>query len=395
MSVNENEPYRVMVVDDSLVIRGIINRMVQSDPMIKVVKSVSNGEMAVNEVKADKSIEIVILDIEMPVKDGITALPEIVQANQNIQVIMSSTLTEHNAEISMRALSLGACDYVTKPTSTTTLNSDKVYQSELIEKIKTFGARARKRRLTATAAPAQPISTVKKDGKSNIDKLADIKHEKLVGNEQASGEGRSLYDGEFKTVKPNFKIVPEILAIGSSTGGPPALFKIFEQIGTSIRQPIVLTQHMPATFTKILAEHIAKISGKEAMEGQDGMLIEAGKVYVAPGGYHMVVEKKEGNHKILRINSDPPENFCRPAVDPMFRSVAKAYGPKALALVLTGMGCDGAKGAKVIYDAGGNVVAQDEATSVVWGMPGATAHMGVCCSVLPLNDIVAYLKSVM
>ena len=394
MSVNENEPYRVMVVDDSLVIRGIINRMVQSDPMIKVVKSVSNGEMAVNEVKADKNIEIVILDIEMPVKDGITALPEIVQANRNVQVIMSSTLTEHNAEISMRALSLGACDYVTKPTSTTTLNSDKAYQTELIEKIKTFGARARKNRLAATAE-APKVLKPKKEGPSNIDKLSDIKHEKLVGNDQSSGEGRSLYDGEFKTVKPNFKILPEILAIGSSTGGPPALFKIFEQIGTSIRQPILLTQHMPATFTKILAEHIAKISGKEAMEGQDGMLIEPGKVYVAPGGYHMVVEKKEGNHKILRINSDPPENFCRPAVDPMFRSVAKAYGPKALALVLTGMGCDGAKGAKVIYDAGGNVVAQDEATSVVWGMPGATAHMGVCCSVLPLNDIVAYLKSVM
>ena len=394
MSVNENEPYRVMVVDDSLVIRGIINRMVQSDPMIKVVKSVSNGEMAVNEVKADKNIEIVILDIEMPVKDGITALPEIVQANRNIQVIMSSTLTEHNAEISMRALSLGACDYVTKPTSTTTLNSDKAYQTELIEKIKTFGARARKNRLVATTE-APKVLKPKKEGPSNIDKLSDIKHEKLVGNDQSSGEGRSLYDGEFKTVKPNFKIVPEILAIGSSTGGPPALFKIFEQIGTSIKQPILLTQHMPATFTKILAEHIAKTSGKEAMEGQDGMLIEPGKVYVAPGGYHMVVEKKEGNHKILRINSDPPENFCRPAVDPMFRSVAKAYGPKALALVLTGMGCDGAKGAKVIYDAGGNVVAQDEATSVVWGMPGATAHMGVCCSVLPLNDIVAYLKSVM
>ena len=394
MSVNENEPYRVMVVDDSLVIRGIINRMVQSDPMIKVVKSVSNGEMAVNEVKADKNIEIVILDIEMPVKDGITALPEIIQANRNVQVIMSSTLTEHNAEISMRALSLGACDYVTKPTSTTTLNSDKMYQAELIEKIKTFGARARKNKRIADERPVSP--SVKKENKSsNIAKLADIKHEKLVGNGQPVGEGRSLYDGEFKTVKPNFKILPEILAIGSSTGGPPALFKIFEQIGTSIRQPIVLTQHMPATFTKILAEHIGKVSGKQTMEGQDGMLIEPGKVYVAPGGYHMVVEKKEGNHKILRINSDPPENFCRPAVDPMFRSVAKAYGPKALALVLTGMGCDGAKGAKVIYEAGGNVVAQDEATSVVWGMPGATAHMGVCCSVLPLNDIVAYLKSVM
>lgn len=396
----EKEPYRVMVVDDSLVIRGIINRMIQSDPMIRVIKSVGNGLLAVSEIKKDKLIEVVILDIEMPIMDGLTALPTILESNPNVQVIMSSTLTLQNAEISMRALSLGACDYITKPNSASTLGGDTTYQKELIDKIKTFGKRARGRILKAGGVISSQTSPLSKEeclsSGTSLRTNAQVKTEEKSTKADApkvSISKKSLYDTNFTLLKPNFKVVPEIIAIGSSTGGPPALFKMFEEIKTSIKQPIVITQHMPATFTKILAEHIERISGKKTFEATDGMMVEAGKVYVAPGGYHMVLSKEKDN-VFVRINSDPPENFCRPSVDPMFRSVAKIYGPKALGLVLTGMGYDGAKGAKVIVEAGGNVIAQDEATSVVWGMPGATAQLGVCCAVLPLNEISSYIKGV-
>ncbi|MCA1940301.1 MAG: chemotaxis response regulator protein-glutamate methylesterase, partial [Caenispirillum bisanense] len=185
---------------------------------------------------------------------------------------------------------------------------------------------------------------------------------------------------------------PDVIAIGSSTGGPQALFTVLGGIKKAggITQPILITQHMPATFTTILAEHIGRLAGLPAKEAENGEVIQNGRVYIAPGDWHMLVETK-GTDKVLRLTQDPPENFCRPAVDPMFRSIAKAYGRRVLAVVLTGMGSDGARGGKVIADAGGTVIAQDEATSVVWGMPGATAQAGVCSAVLPLPDVAPYI----
>lgn len=184
---------------------------------------------------------------------------------------------------------------------------------------------------------------------------------------------------------------PEVIAIGSSTGGPQALLDVVKQLKADMRVPILITQHMPANFTKILANHLQTASGRQAGEARDGEPIAPGRIYVAPGDFHMVVEKRGGT-KVLRVNQDPPENFCRPAVDPMFRSVAAAYGDRVLSVVLTGMGADGSQGAASIVEAGGTVIAQDEETSVVWGMPGATATAGHCTAVLPLGDVPGYIN---
>jgi len=182
-----------------------------------------------------------------------------------------------------------------------------------------------------------------------------------------------------------------VIAIGSSTGGPQALFTVLARMGGAIKVPVLVTQHMPATFTTILAEHLAQASGMPAAEGRDGEAVVGGRIYVAPGDFHMTVTL-EGSNKIIRLTKEPPENFCRPAVDPMLRSVAAVYGRNALAIILTGMGRDGLRGAQALTAAGGSVIAQDEATSVVWGMPGAVATAGLCNAVLPLQDISSFVR---
>ncbi|EKE70520.1 CheB methylesterase domain-containing protein, partial [Oceanibaculum indicum] len=183
---------------------------------------------------------------------------------------------------------------------------------------------------------------------------------------------------------------PEAIAIGSSTGGPQALMKVLGNLRRDLPQPIFITQHMPATFTPILAEHLSRASGWDCREGKDGEVVTPNRIYLAPGNYHMVIEV-EGGRKIIRLNQNPPENFCRPSVDPMLRSLAKAYGSRLLVLMLTGMGKDGQAGSEVAVQAGGTVAAQDEETSVVWGMPGAVATAGLCSAVLPLDRMSAYL----
>jgi two-component system chemotaxis response regulator CheB len=184
---------------------------------------------------------------------------------------------------------------------------------------------------------------------------------------------------------------PDIIAIGSSTGGPQALFSVLGNLGGLVSQPILITQHMPATFTSLLAEHIARTSNIPCSEATDGESILPGHIYLAPGDYHMIAEKGARNN-VLRLTQDEQENYCRPAVDPMLRSLASLYGPRLLVVILTGMGSDGCKGAKVVVASGGSVIAQDEETSVVWGMPGAVATAGVCSAVLPISEIAPYLR---
>jgi two-component system chemotaxis response regulator CheB len=181
-----------------------------------------------------------------------------------------------------------------------------------------------------------------------------------------------------------------VLCIGSSTGGPQALFKVLGALPKTLRMPILLTQHMPATFTSILADHITRSTGWECVEATDGMPVQSGRVHLAPGDYHMLAERA-GTGTVLRLKKDPPENFCRPAVDPMLRSVIATWGGQALAVILTGMGHDGQKGSQALVEAGGTVIAQDEASSVVWGMPGAVARAGLCTAVLPLDQIAPWI----
>ena len=340
-----------MVVDDSAVIRGFITRLLESDPDYRVVATAANGELAVKAV-ARHDVDVVVLDIEMPVMDGLTALPLILKANPKVKVLMASTLTRRNATISIRALSAGAADYVPKPESTREAHASEDFRRELVSKIKAI-SRPRLRR-GATASGRSSAITLAAPPKISLHKPSSFK--------------------------------PEVLAIGSSTGGPQALFKVFETLKDSVRVPIFITQHMPATFTAILAEHIQRASGVECAEGRDHERVTPNRIYRAPGEYHMVIDS-DSRGPFIRINQDSPENYCCPAVDPMFRSIAKLYGVKALSVVLTGMGKDGKVGGQAIIDAGGTVIAQDEPTSVVWGMPDAAATAGICSAVLPLDQI--------
>jgi len=370
------EPFRVMVVDDSAVVRGLITRMLEGDKQISVIASVGNGQMALNALEKS-DVEVVVLDVEMPVMDGLTALPLLLKRDPDLQIIMASTLTIKNADVTLRAMESGAADYLPKPTSTKDLGGTGAgsFKDDLIAKIKAWGAVRRRKPPRAKGPGGAP--------------------ERAKISVTAPKPAQPLYAGKI-TLRPAPPIIdlPDVIAIGSSTGGPQALFAVLGTMkGGTVKQPILITQHMPATFTTILAEHISRLSGWEAAEGKDGETIRSGRVYIAPGDFHMVVENKV-TEKVIRLNKNPPENFCRPAVDPMFRSIAAAYGKKVLALILTGMGQDGLQGGKVLVDAGGTLVAQDEASSVVWGMPGAVATAGLCTAVLPLPEIAPYLLKI-
>lgn len=357
-----------MLVDDSAVIRGLISRMVTPEADMEVVASVQDGQLAVAALQKDQGIDVVILDIEMPVMDGLTALPKLIQAKRDVKVIMASTLTLENAEISMKAMKLGAIDYIPKPTSTREISGASDFRQELLAKIRAVTQRS----VVAAPAPGTPTAAPAAGG--------------------AQPARKPLYNQAvvLRQAPVTYK-KPEIIAIGSSTGGPQALFEVLRGVGDGVQQPIVVTQHMPPKFTTILAQHIQQAAGRPCAEGQDGESLMPGRIYLAPGDYHMTVETA-GTGKVIRLNQNPPENFCRPAVDPMFRSVAAAFGGRVLAVVLTGMGSDGAKGGKVIVDASGTLVAQDEASSVVWGMPGAAATAGLCSALLPLGSVAGYIN---
>jgi two-component system chemotaxis response regulator CheB len=381
-----------MVCDDSAVIRGLISRNLESDPEIQVVTTVPNGQMAINALSR-YPVEVLILDIEMPVMDGLTALPELIKAQPDLQVIMASTLTRRNADISMRALAAGAADYLAKPTTTMALNAAADFKTELALKVKVLGAARRRaaglRSPGGRRAPDMPHAPA-----------ADAHptpHHPASGTQPATARSalRAIPGGSRGPIslRPMPTEMPDIVAIGSSTGGPQALFTVLGALKPGISQPIVITQHMPATFTTILAEHIERASGIPTVEGSDGMPLLGGHAYVAPGDFHMVVEQ-QGAQRVIRLLKTPPENFCRPSVDPMLRSLTKVYGRKVFTVILTGMGQDGLKGGEGVIAAGGSLIAQDEATSVVWGMPGAVSMAGLCSAVVPLVEVAPLIRRV-
>jgi two-component system chemotaxis response regulator CheB len=292
----------------------------------------------------------------MPEMDGIAALPLLLEKKRDLVIIMASTLTRRNAEISLRALSLGATDYIPKPSGSTEVTASATFRRELIEKIRTLGLRSKRLRTPVRAATMHPVAR------------PHPPHAPL-------------------TLRAMPLTPPRVLLIGSSTGGPQALNALVARIGSLIeRAPVLITQHMPPTFTAILAEHLARVAKCPVREARDGEEINAGTIYLAPGGKHMKVARRDGI-AVIAIDDGPLVNFCKPAVDPLFASAAAVWGSKAMALVLTGMGADGLSGAKAIVAAGGHVMAQDEATSVVWGMPGQVAMAGLCSAVLPMNEI--------
>ena len=357
---------QVMVADDSAVVRGLISRMINAESDMTVAASVGNGQLAVTQL-ARTEIDVIVLDIEMPVMDGLTALPKLKEIDPNVQVIMASTLTLRNAEISMRALEAGAADYVPKPTSSREISGGQDFRRDLIEKVRNLARVAKASRSTG-ATP----------------RLATARRAHIMVPRPAPAPV-VLRDAPIQ--KPN------ALVIGSSTGGPQALLNVLKGLGPPPTIPVFVTQHMPATFTAVLADHITRSSSLTCAEAQDGEVVVPGRVYLAPGGFHMLVERK-GVQNILRLDDGAPENFCRPAVDPMLRSIAKVYGSRVLVVVLTGMGTDGLKGGRIVTAAGGALIAQDESTSVVWGMPGAVATDGLCSAVLPVSHIAPYVKKI-
>jgi two-component system chemotaxis response regulator CheB len=346
-------PIRVMVVDDSVVVRKIVTDVLSADPGIEVVGTAVNGKVALAKIEALKP-ELITMDIEMPEMNGIEAVRAIRggqggRDHSRVPIIMFSTLTERGATATLDALSAGANDYVTKPANVGSVGqSMESVREQLIPRIKALTGRPvgpGPARAAASVAPPRPAAP-------------------------RTGPGKK----------------PAVLVIGSSTGGPEALAKVLPQLPATIPVPILLVQHMPPVFTRQFAQRLDRLSPLRVVEAVDGTPLLPGTVHLAPGDHHLVVRGgARGPHTAL--NQGPPENFCRPAVDPLFRSVVAAYDGAVLAVVLTGMGSDGRNGAGEIRAAGGTVVVQDQASSVVWGMPGAISQAGFADEVLPLDRI--------
>jgi two-component system, chemotaxis family, protein-glutamate methylesterase/glutaminase len=359
-----------MVVDDSAVIRGLISRWIGSEPDMVVAASLRTGRDAVNQIERVDP-DVAVLDIEMPDLDGLSALPLLLAKKRNLIIIMASTLTRRNAEISLKALSLGASDYIPKPESTREPAAADIFHHDLIQKIRSLGAKVRRTVVPGASPPLVPDSRPGPASSSQLHAAQPPVTLRAPGTQ-----------------------APRVLLIGSSTGGPQALMTVVAELGSVIdRFPVLITQHMPPTFTTILAEHLARASHRPAHEAIDREIIKPGQIYLAPGGLHMRVAR-QGTDAMVVLDNGAAVNFCKPAVDPLFSSAVDVWQGGILALVLTGMGSDGMRGGKDIVAAGGSVIAQDEASSVVWGMPGAAAHAGICCAVLPLNQIASKLARV-
>ena len=334
------KPVRILIVDDSAVIRKVLSNLLASDPEIVVAGTAGNGNQALARIPEAKP-DLITLDIEMPGMDGLETLVEIRKLYPKLPVIMFSTLTERGATATLDALARGASDYVTKPSHGE--NSNERVREELIRKIKSLCSV----RVPQPRPAPTPILVV--------------------------------------AARPQARI--DVVAIGTSTGGPNALTALIPQFPADFPVPIVIVQHMPPLFTRLLAERLNAVGQLEVKEGRAGQKLQRGQIWIAPGDYHMTVVR-QGTEFLLGINRDPQENSCRPAVDVLFRSVAQTYGGNVLAVVLTGMGADGTRGSADIREAGGEVIAQDEASSVVWGMPGSVVAANLADRVCPLAGIV-------
>jgi two-component system, chemotaxis family, protein-glutamate methylesterase/glutaminase len=340
------EPIAVLVVDDSAVVRRIVTGVLQADPGIRVVGTAASGSAALQEIER-LAPDILTLDIEMPEMDGLETLRQLRRLRPGLPVIMFSTLTERAAAATLEALALGARDYVTKPANVGgTTQALQVIRSELLPKIKALVPRGPRIPAPAFAAPPGP--------------------------------------------RPARTEPHGILAIGSSTGGPDAVETILRELPADLPVPVAIVQHMPPIFTRLFAERLDRASGLTVVEGRHGLPLEPGLVAVAPGDSHLLVVEDQGTLRVA-TNQETRQNGCRPSVDVLFRSAAAALGARVLACVLTGMGHDGLRGCQRLRAAGAEIVVQDEATSVVWGMPGAIAAAGLADRVRPLPAIAADL----
>ncbi len=353
---------RVMVVDDSAVVRGLVSRWIDAEPDLRTVAALRTGRDAVEQFERFDP-DVVVLDVEMPALDGLAALPLLLAKKRDLAVIMASAPTRRHAELSIKALALGAADYVPKPLTHRGVAVSSAYRGELVEKVRQLGRRR----------PVRPARAAAPSGVAQIP---------AAGSRPTARRRAGAV-----ALRPMATTRPRALLVGASTGGPHALVRLLTALGDVVaRVPVLIVQHMPATFTATFAEHLSRTVGCPVHEAIDGEAVVPGAVYVAPGGRHMRVERRHGRY-VVAIDDGPPVNFCKPALDPLFASAGAAWGSAALAVVLTGMGADGTGGARALVAAGGSMIAQDEATSVVWGMPGSVAQAGLCAAVLPLDEI--------
>jgi len=363
---------RILVVDDAVVVRRLVAGELGKDPTLEVVATAANGRIALAKL-AQLKPDLIILDVEMPEMDGLATLRELRRTYPRLPVIMFSALTERGAEATLDALALGATDYFTKPASAGGLAASlQVIREELIPTIKT---------LCAAKAGGREIGQPGKQKADSVGSLAipispdALRRVRLHG---LPGSG-SIPDLPISLAPA----LPQVVAIGTSTGGPNALAEVFRRLPADFPVPLVVVQHMPPMFTRLLAERLTAHSPLRVQEASSGNLLPAANAWIAPGDHHLMV-LRDGAQVRLLVHQDPPENSCRPSVDVLLRSVAQTFGPRALAVILTGMGQDGLRGCEAIREAGGQIIAQDEATSVVWGMPGYVARAGLADRVLPL-----------
>lgn len=345
---------KVLVADDSVVIRKMLSDTMSEDPAIEVVGTASNGSICLKKIPIVKP-DIVTLDIEMPEMNGLEALEKIRKEWPNLPVIMFSTLTLGGATATLDALAKGATDYVTKPSNITGLDQGiEAIRNELILKIKALCSEAAGLDIPNNLPKPKPLVIQPKDP-------------------ARAPESKTLHR-------------VDVVTIGVSTGGPNALALLIPALPADFPVPMVIVQHMPPYFTQLLAERLNSESDVTVLECRSGTVLQPGHVYIAPGDHHMVVEQNKDD-VVAILNQKPQENFCRPSADVLFRSVAKVFGRNALAVVLTGMGHDGTDGCQHIQDRGGQVIVQDEATSVVWGMPGFVVKGKLADKVLPLDQM--------
>jgi two-component system, chemotaxis family, protein-glutamate methylesterase/glutaminase len=353
----------VLVTDDSAVMRRLVREAVESDPACEVIGTANNGKDALEKIESLRP-DVVTLDIEMPVMNGLETLIPLRRAHPRLPVIMFSTLTERGAHATFEAMRRGASDYATKPSATNLADGRKAVVEELIPKIKALCGW----REPPPAAVRSLVSPTRRPGATPI------------GGAARSAQPRTASKGV------------DALVIGVSTGGPTALTQLWRDLPRSLPVPVFIVQHMPAAFTAQFAKQLDMVGTIPVVEATSGMRAEAGHAYLAPGGFHMTVAH-QGLSTIVGLNEDPPENSCRPAVDVLFRSAASTFSGRVLAVVLTGIGYDGLLGTRDIVAAGGHALAQDQASSVVWGMPRAIAEAGLADAVLPLGQMGAEITA--
>ncbi|MGE3313731.1 MAG: chemotaxis response regulator protein-glutamate methylesterase [Planctomycetaceae bacterium] len=338
---------RVLVVDDSAVVRGLLARALETDPEIRVAGTAMHGEQALGWLRRNKA-DVVVLDVEMPVMDGLTALARIQDEFPSVHVVMASGLTYEGASTTVKALALGAAGCIAKPSARSTTESIDLLVRDLVPMIRALGGHDQG---IHAPTPVKPPSS------------------------------------------PRPIVPPAVVVIGASTGGPKALTTVLSALPADFPLPILIVQHMPPMFTPMLAKHLEQDTRRPCREAVNGGKIEANHTYVAPGDFHVQVERQSGA-MVTILNQDPPEHYCRPSVNPLFRSAAHWYGNRLLAVMLTGMGEDGIEGTRAIVARQGYVIAQDQATSVVWGMPGAVVREQLAHETLPISMIAPAIERV-